>query len=121
MSSWHTDSGLALLVATGEARRLRKDAGIGLATMAEAFGVSGATLGNLERGVAVPGIGLGRKWLRVLNGLAWHETAGAIARGKNAPEISAAPLPETCECGRKLRPGWTCTTCYAEGTEAASA
>lgn len=66
---------LQVLVKTGEARRLRKAAGISLKTMAAGIGVSQGVLSQSERGRVSPAGVPARAWLRVLRGLAWHEQA----------------------------------------------
>lgn len=66
---------LATLVVSGEARRLRVVAGITQVTMAAAFFVVPSTFGEWERGFNAPPPAKALGYLRVLNGLAWHERA----------------------------------------------
>jgi DNA-binding XRE family transcriptional regulator len=66
---------LDTLITSGEARRLREDAGIAAATMADALGVTRNWFSRVERGDALPSRHLGPRYLRVLQGLARHEQA----------------------------------------------
>lgn len=68
---------LVTLVTTGEARRIRRAAGIRVTTMAAALGVAPNTMSEYEAGKRTPPTGRDVSWLRILRGLAWHETAGS--------------------------------------------